>query len=197
MKPSSNNEVLSKEVFAHLLSIAVSEDDEIDPNKRCIVITLALGMLTDPEKISINLNFGRIDVRYGFIKISLNLNSHKASFLGSHIFLDENDDQERYLILPNLAETYADHTRNMKALGHLKSYLPLAAERTIQAAVLGIAWAILQRIVISNTFVVSASDPLDGGFWIKVEKLGVSLQIDKNQIVKATYPGMANFQSTY
>jgi hypothetical protein len=183
-----------------LLELAISDDEEMDPNKRCAVITLALAILIEPEKVTIENIFG-LKVEYGLVTIRLPKKG-SSSFLFSIIkifnFRSSNSKKykdapkETYIVLQDLAESYSDHKRNIESRKHLKKYLPMAHDALAKAAVLGIAWATLQRHEISQWYEVSSG--ADSGHWIAAKEIGVSLQLQirGNAIISANYQGLSS-----
>lgn len=184
---TTNQEKLDQ-TFNRLLELAVHEDEDLDPNKRCAVITIALAILVCPEKVILS-NFLWLRLKYDCVEIVLSRKNEDTHVLFSSLLVEY--DENKKIVgdirqLTDLAEKYSDHTNNMKCIKHLKEYLPMAKDTASKAAVLGMAWAILQREEVSVCYHVSPGP--DCGNWQTIPSMGISLQIDGGKIVSSSFP---------
>ena len=184
---TTNQEKLDQ-ALNRLLELAVHEDEDLDPNKRCAVITIALAILVCPEKVMLD-DLVWLTLKYDCVSFHLLKKNDTAKVVFSN-FLVEYDKNKKIVgnirQLTDLAEKYSDHTNNMKCIKHLKQYLPMANDTPSRAAVLGMAWAILQREPISLSFQVSPGP--DAGYWQSIPSMGISIQVDGGKIVSSCFP---------
>ena len=158
IKPSSGNAQCVPEIAQsateRALSVALS--DWADPNQRCAAITIALALIVCPEEVSLRKRKEDIWVRkakeieacYKGVDILLPLKGVEAR---SWFSLDRSfgsatgrasPDHSR---LDNLAVSYLDAERNKNCLAHLREYFDVDGSQIEMAAVLGLAWLLLQR----------------------------------------------------
>lgn len=183
--------MISKELeqaFNKLITFSMSSDESMNPNSRCAVITIALAILVCPENVEYEESYD-ISIRYENVKIAYSKNptNTKIKFFPFSVEFNENGKmKEACKLLPNLAVHYSDHTNDLECIKQLRSTFHKAQDNKSKAAVLAIAWAILQRKEKSFSFCVSPGPR--SGSWESIQELGVSIQEINDTIVSSTFP---------
>lgn len=173
-------------------ALALALSDWADPNKRCVAITIALALTVCPDRIEVRQGERGEDVavRFDCIKVKFPEAIGEGNFLWSNaVKCRDGSGAVRYEWLPDLAETYSDHTKNVACLRDLRQYLPAAKDRIATAAVLGLAWARLQRIEVSNSYHITGSNESSGHF-ISCSQLALGIQVGEEGVRSAWYPGL-------
>lgn len=189
--PAAANDALDRALTVALSAWA-------DPNQRCAAITIALALTVSPDHVQVHQeeSDGDVTAKFERIEVDFRKNIEENSFLwGNAIKHGDGFGTSRYESLPNLAEVYEDHTRNVKCLLDLQRYLPIARDKISKAAVLGLAWARLQRLEISESYRVTGFAE-SSGHHIHCSSLGVGIRLqrvsDKSEIAGAWYPNISN-----
>lgn len=183
-QPATLNQILD-------LALQFSQSDWVDPNQRAAAITVALALMVCPQSVWFEDEpyFERIRVTY----LSLNADfpikvGFEESDLSVGRILRDECGRAFFRVLPSLAETYQDHERNMEAKKFLVDYLPKAGTKRDRAALLGIAWAKLQRMKVGYMYRITGEDS-DSGDVFTADDIGVSVVISK-LVVASKYPGL-------
>lgn len=188
---ASDVPVAAKDALDRALLVALS--DWADPNQRCAAITIALALIVCPECTEIRewKKGKRVTAKFDSIEVTFPWVIKESSFLWVHAVKRGGvANESQYEWLPNLAETYEDHTRDKKCLQDLQGYFPRAKDRVSKASVLGLAWARLQRLDISESYCVTGLEESSGQF-IRCSPLNLGIQLaGDNDIRKAWYPGL-------
>ena len=170
-------------------ALVIAKSSWADPNQRCAAVTAALAIVVCPDRVKISRWIdGSIQVRFESLHVNLPRTPRAGMLIFSIIssVVDRNGSRH-YFQFKDLAESYDDHRQNMKCMKFLNSYCDMHLERTAMAAVLGLAWAYLQRRDISESFAVGGDD---GGLHFKCDELGIGIRVKSDVIVGARYPGL-------
>lgn len=177
-------------------AVVVSQIDSIGPNERCAALTIAMASLACPERVRISIGFAVEDIRARFEGIELTLPEQvsgrvRISYLARSAQIDP--DSRSYLGCRCLATKGAASERNIAVAEFVRTYFPMAHTATAQAAVLGVAWAMLQGIPVEESFIVYDGDLRGGGAGGRVFKVAdpaLYVRIDGGNVVDAIYPGL-------
>lgn len=185
-----------KITMAYKRALCVAQSDWADPNQRCAAITIALALLIHPNQVLMtdSLPSKAIDAKYGVIEVPLWETPSKTNFRFSIHVRTRSNSGAKHVWLPDLAETYADHIRNVETKEFLDRMLPLTGGvDQVKAAVLGLAWAMLQRESISHRDVIATSDKREIGFHTFALDGSLCICVDKDTIAMAKYPGLPGY----
>jgi hypothetical protein len=188
-------------------SMAVILSDWADPNERCAAITICLALLVSPESVALRSTFYQKDL-VGIIFPGKEV--VHASFQGIELDLPPvidrrwfKWDRESYDIekkcmrcFRNLAESYADSTKNARVIQHSREWLALARSGGEKAAVLAILWAELQGMAVSDSnksgeLVIDwrgATQKPDRR--IEASEFGVRIKLNTERIISYEYPDL-------
>ncbi len=187
-KATENSKVLN-EAFNRTLQIAIA--DWPDSNVRAAAITVALAALVCPEMVKVTAfaKWSYIEANYSFIRLVLSKDATKRGSIFWARQLSEDGSQNNSPIsFPNLAQTYQDYERNLETRKFLLESLPKAKNRRDVSALLGIAWAKLQRMNISTCYQISPHDGMSGCY-LSVEQINASVLLQADRII-SVFPGM-------
>ena len=200
-KPSSGSAEVAHEIahaaMQRALSIALSE--WADPNQRCAAITIALAMLVSPKEVSLckpprvqATKATEIEARYKGVEVFL---PKVSTVPPNSFFIDRTSGTpfarpaSRFARLENLAVTYGDSENNKECLAHLRTYFDPSSNSACQAAVLGIAWLILQRRSreISRLLATGGND---SGYTMKCDSLDFGFRTNLKKVDEAWFQGL-------
>ena len=171
-----------------------------DPNQRAAATTIALALLVCPQLVQVKYDavFREFEATYldvnvsvpkTFEQVSTRSHTGKGRFVFNILRAWKNEAGEyQWALLPDLAESYQDHIRNMKARKFLIENFPKSTSTRDRAAILGLAWAILQRLDVHEGLRVQGHAH-NGWFWGSKE-LKVSVTISLNKVVWSEFPGL-------
>jgi hypothetical protein len=177
-------------------ALVVALSDRADPNKRCAAVTIALALTVCPDRVQLQPAgiVHDLTARFESIELCFFGTSEEVDLRWGNAIKHRNAcGAIEYEQLPNLAEVYEDHTRNMDCLRDLREYFPIAHDQVSRAAVLGLAWARLQRLNVSTGYRIDRYGE-SGGHFIECSQLGVGIRLaggaGKHPIAGAWYPGI-------
>jgi len=184
---------LAREVLDSCVQIFLSE--WADPNQRCAAVTVALALIVDDQRVTMRPRpfLEEVSVVMGDLRLDVPKVPKKETLLFPilRIVRGSATQKESYVLLDNLAVSYGDHERNLDAIRFLGKYWPQATDQKGKAAVLGLAWARLQRHAWQQSFVVSPSTPQSGGlhFSVDLPQGFVGIQVHEGKLI-GSFPGL-------
>jgi hypothetical protein len=178
---------------AHERALAVAFDENVDSNVRCAAITVALALTACPDCVGVRHDIGdELVADYSGIQTRFSKVGKDITLLGGlRIEYKDSTGAVQSDWLPSLAENSEDHARNVACLRDLKKYYPMARSPIAKAAVLGLAWARLQRFDISFEWRFSYDEPSGNFIECQQKNIGILIQ-EKDEIARAWYPGMSS-----
>ena len=195
LKPSNGNAQslpeIAESAMQRALSVALS--DWADPNQRCAAITIAIALIVCPEEVILSKRKGikvsvvkEVEACYKGVEIILPRIGVEAK---SWFFLNRTLGMGRaspaHLGLENLAVSYLDAERNKGCLAHLREYLDVNGDKIEMAAVLGLAWLLLQRRERSISQLLSSQE----GYIMQCSDPALGIRV-KKKIEEAWYQGL-------
>ena len=185
---------IAQSAMERALSVALSE--WADPNQRCGAITIALALIVCPEQVRLQkprnataFKAGHIVAIYESVQLLLSKVGVKARewfFYDNRMGIDMGRETPCHLNLEDLAVSYADAERNKECLEHLKKYFDVNGNETEKAAVLGLAWLMLQR----RDNAISKMLCIQEGWTLESLKPVFGILVSGNKITKAWFQGM-------